>query len=76
MPCIVSFSGLKMVFIACVKNCVHNNFDLSCFMSSVIEHLYRSFSLIDKFFCTNLALIKKFSEILQTYSEAATGGVP
>ena len=84
VSCIVSFSGLKMVFsklnqldvIACIKNCVHNSFDLSYFMSSVIEHLYKSFSLIDKFFCTNLALMKKFLEILQTYSEAATGGVP
>ena len=45
-------------------------------MSSVIEQLYKSFYLTDKFFCTNLALIKKFLEILQTHSEVATGGVP
>ena len=45
---IVSFSGLKMVFIkfsqphiiAFIKNCVYNNFNLSChFMSSIIERV-------------------------------------
>ena len=45
---IVSFSGLKMIFnkftqldfTACIKNCVYNNFNLSCnFMSLIIERL-------------------------------------
>ena len=56
VPYIVSFSGLKMVFsklsqldiTSCIKDCVCNNFNLRrYFMSSVIEHLYRSFSFIN-----------------------------
>ena len=46
--CIVSFSGLKMIFskfsqvviTACIKHCVYNKFNLHCyFMSSIIERL-------------------------------------
>ena len=55
VPYIVSFSGLKMVFsklsqldiTACIKSCVFNNFNLRYFMSSIIEHLCKSFSFIN-----------------------------
>ena len=53
---IVLFSSLKVIFsklsqldiTACIKNCVYNNFDFCCyFMSSSIEHLYKSFSFVN-----------------------------
>ena len=77
---IVLFSGLKVIFsklsqlyiTACIKNCVYNNFDFCCyFMSSSIEHLYKSFSFVNSSVqLSNLNL--KFLEILQPYSEPTT----
>ena len=54
LPYIVLFSGSKVFFslssqldtTACIKNCIYNNFNFRCFMSSIVELLYKSFSLI------------------------------
>ena len=69
---IVSFSGLKMIstkfslldITACIKNCIYNNFHLHCYFMSLIKERLQIFS----------SLNLKFLEILQPYSEAATGG--
>ena len=71
------FSGLKIVFSklnVARYHYLHKKSSIIETLNTIYKNICLYNSISSKFFCTNLSKVKL--EILQPFSEAATGGTP